>query len=201
VAEFEKAGAYVLKDKAAVDKLRALTFPDGGPINREFVGATADKLAKIAGIDAPEGTKLLVAVLDKTGGAEQLSREKLCPILGFFTYDTWERAVAIANENLEHEGKGHSCVIHSHNTEHIEYAAESISVSRFSICQQGSGSLGGTLQNGLNPTGTLGCGSWGGNSLSENLWWNHLVNISRIAYEVKGRAIPSDDEIWGPDPV
>jgi succinate-semialdehyde dehydrogenase len=199
VAEFEKAGAYVLKDKAAVDKLRALTFPDGGPINRAFVGMPATKLAELSGFAVPVGTKLLFVPLESYGEAEQLAREKLCPILSAFQYRTWEEAVAIANANLEVDGKGHSVVIHSFDKEKIEYAALNISVSRFSINQQGSGSLGGTLLNGLNPTATLGCGSWGGNSLSENLWWHHLVNISRIAYVAPGRTMPTDEEIWGED--
>ena len=61
----------------------------------------------------------------------------------------------------------------------------------------GSSGLGGAFNNGLNPTATLGCGSWGNNSISENLWWHHLVNISRIAYIIPNKPTPTDDEIWG----
>ncbi|MDR0424155.1 MAG: succinate-semialdehyde dehydrogenase, partial [Clostridiales Family XIII bacterium] len=61
----------------------------------------------------------------------------------------------------------------------------------------GSNSLGGTLTNGLNPTATLGCGTWGNNSLSENLWFHHLINVSRIAYEIPNAPNYTDEEIWG----
>ena len=109
----------------------------------------------------------------------------------------WEDAVKIAHTNLTVDGQGHSVTIHSNDKEKIEAAALELPVSRFSINQQGSSSLGGTLTNGLNPTATLGCGSWGNNSISENLWWHHLVNISRIAYVIPGKVAPTDEEIWG----
>jgi succinate-semialdehyde dehydrogenase len=115
-----------------------------------------------------------------------------------FVYSDWNEAVANASANIDNEGTGHSCVIHSFTKDNIEYAATQIRVSRFVVNQIGSNSLGGTLANGLNPTGTLGCGSWGGNSLSENLWYTHLINISRIAYEIPdapGLKL-TDDEIW-----
>ncbi|HML38472.1 MAG TPA: succinate-semialdehyde dehydrogenase, partial [Bacillota bacterium] len=105
--------------------------------------------------------------------------------------------VAIVNANLDVEGKGHSMVIHSFNKEHIEYAAENIPVSRFLVNGIGSSGLGGAYTNGLAPTGTLGCGSWGNNSLSENLSYRHLINISRIAYTNPDAHIPTPEEIWG----
>ncbi|MDR1621439.1 MAG: hypothetical protein LBS00_03580 [Synergistaceae bacterium] len=86
-----------------------------------------------------------------------------------------------------------------HVSQLIQKAREAqlkLSVSRFSINQIGSNSLGGTLANGLNPTATLGCGTWSNNSLSENLWFHHLVNISRIAYEIKDAPKLTDEEIW-----
>jgi succinate-semialdehyde dehydrogenase len=61
----------------------------------------------------------------------------------------------------------------------------------------GSSGLGGSFDNGLNPTATLGCGSWGNNSISENLWWKHLVNIARIAVADPNAKIPTDEEVWG----
>jgi len=87
-------------------------------------------------------------------------------------------------------------VIHSQHNSHIEYAALQLPVSRFAVNQQGSSALGGAFTNGLNPTGTLGCGSWGNNSISENLWYHHLINVTRIAYTIADREIPTDDQIW-----
>jgi succinate-semialdehyde dehydrogenase len=198
-AELEKCNAYLIKDSKELDLLRKSVFPDGGAINKSLVGTSAFNIASKSGFSVPETTKVLVVAVEKHGREEIFTREKLCPILAAVPYKTWEEAVAIAADNLDQEGKGHSVVIHSFDTAKIEYAALNLCVSRFSVNQQGSASLGGTLRNGLNPTATLGCGSWGNNSISENLWWHHLVNISRIAYEIKGINVPSDAEIWGED--
>jgi succinate-semialdehyde dehydrogenase len=197
IAEFKAHGAYYVSDPAEVDKFRKTLFIDG-VIAKSLVGRSPATIAKAAGIDIAEDTKLIVIKLDKTGADEPLAKEKLFPVLAFYVYDTWENGVAKAAANIEYEGTGHSAVIHSFTKEHIEYAANKIKVSRFSVNQIGSNSLGGTLTNGLNPTGTLGCGSWGNNSLSENLWFHHLINISRIAYEIKDApaAKLTDDEIW-----
>ena len=102
----------------------------------------------------------------------------------------------IAYQNIMNEGTGHSMAIHSNNKAHIEYVAVKIPVSRFVVNQVGSSGIGGALDNGLLPTATLSTGSWGGNSLSGNLWWNHLVNISRLAYIIPGKKVPTDEEIW-----
>ncbi|MFA7573588.1 MAG: hypothetical protein WCY24_07685, partial [Lutispora sp.] len=165
-------------------------------INRDCVGASPVFLAKLAGIVVPEDTKLLVVKVKETGKEDYFSKEKMCPILSIYDYDTWEEAVAIAKNNLEYEGKGHSVVIHSNTKENIEYAALVLPASRFLVNQIGSSGLGGSFKNALNPAATLGCGSWGNNSISENLWFHHLINISRISYEVPEKYIPTDDEIW-----
>ncbi|MDR2355032.1 MAG: aldehyde dehydrogenase family protein [Clostridiales Family XIII bacterium] len=198
IAEFEKQGAYFVGDPAEADKFRKTLFIDG-VIAKSLVGAKPVTIAKAAGVDIAEDTKLIVVKIDKTGAAEPLSREKLFPVLALYVYDSWEDGVANAAENIDNEGTGHSAVIHSYTRENIEYAANRIRVSRFSVNQIGSNSLGGTLTNGLNPTATLGCGTWGNNSLSENLWFHHLINISRIAYEIADApaAKLSDEEIWG----
>ena len=190
----QEQGAYYVGNPDEIARLREAAFP-GGVLNKAFVGASPAFIAEAAGLKIPENTKLLVVKLEKDASAEPLAREKMFPVLGAFAYDTWEDAVRMAAANLEVEGKGHSVVIHSFQKDHIEYAAENICVSRFSINQIGSSSLGGSFTNGLNPTSTLGCGSWGNNSLSENLWFTHLINVSRIAYEVP-KHVPTDEEIW-----
>ena len=188
-------GAYYVKEQEEVDALRKALFPEG-KMNVACVGATPFDIAKMAGIDIQEDTKLLVVKVEKYGTDDYFSKEKMCPVLSAYRYDTWEQAVNIANANLEYEGKGHSVTIHSYTKENIEYAAQILPVSRFAVNQIGSSGLGGSFVNGLNPTATLGCGSWGNNSISENLWFNHLINISRIAYEIPGKRVPTDDEIW-----
>ncbi|MEG2200479.1 MAG: succinate-semialdehyde dehydrogenase, partial [Anaerovorax sp.] len=105
--------------------------------------------------------------------------------------------VEIARENLEAEGKGHSVSIHSNSIENIEYVGTELCVSRFVVNQVCASSAGGSFYNGLAPTNTLGCGSWGHNSISENLDYKHLINISRIAYFMKDNHVPTDEELWG----
>ncbi|MFC1485391.1 succinate-semialdehyde dehydrogenase, partial [bacterium] len=95
------------------------------------------------------------------------------------------------------EGKGHTCAIHSNNKNNIETAAAALSVSRMVVNQPSSTSAGGSFFNGFAPTTTLGCGSWGNNSISENLDYKHLINIERIGYPTLSKKAPTDEEVWG----
>jgi len=112
-----------------------------------------------------------------------------------FEYDTFADAISLATFNLETEGKGHSCAIHSNNTDHVTLAGQKLPVSRLVVNEPCSLTAGGSLQNGFAPTTTLGCGSWGNNSISENLDYKHLINIHRIGYADK-KNVPTDEEIW-----
>lgn len=189
-----QGGAYIGGD-AHVAALRKAMFPDGS-INKEVVGATPQAIAEMAGLTVPPEATFLLVRVTKGGKEEDLSKEKLCPVLAICPYDTWEEAVALAVDNLKNEGAGHSAIIHSNNKSRVEYAALRLPVSRIGVNLVGSSGLGGGFDCGLNPTATLGCGTWGNNSISENLWWHHLVNISRIAYRMPDNPVPTDEEIW-----
>ena len=142
----------------------------------------------------PEGTRI---ILIKSDGSDDdvLRKEKMCPVMVAFEYETFDDAIALAQFNLEIEGKGHSCAIHSNNTDHVRLAGQSLPVSRLVVNEPSSITAGGALTNGFAPTTTLGCGSWGNNSISENLDYKHLINIHRIGYK-KEAVPPSDAEIW-----
>lgn len=196
VDEFAKLGGYYAADPEQVKSLRNTLFPEG-VLNKQAVGLSAPVLARMAGFSVAEDTKLLIVMADGPGKQDAFGKEKLCPVLAAYTYKTWEEAVSIANTNLDLEGKGHSCVIHSFTKDNIEYAACNIPVSRFLVNGIGSSGLGGAYTNSLVPTATLGCGSWGNNSISENLDFRHLINISRIAYTNANAHIPTPEEIWG----
>jgi len=195
VTLLQKNGALYVSEHDELDAFRKVTFPNGA-INKDFVGQSAIKIGKLAGLPVTADSKLIAVKAEGYGAAELFTKEKLCPILAVCAYDTWEEAVEIAKANLEIEGKGHSCSLHSNNKQHIEFAAESICVSRFAVNQIGSSALGGAMNNGLNPTSTLGCGTWGNNSISENLWYKHLINVSRVAYVIDDAVIPTDEDIW-----
>ncbi len=196
ISKFVAQGAHYVSDPAEVKSLRNTVFP-GGALNKAAVGLSAFKIAELAGIKTDPAAKLLIVKVDEAGASDVFCKEKLFPILAAYRYKTWEDAVAIANANLEVEGKGHSMVMHSFTKKNIEYAAENICVSRFLVNGIGSSGLGGAYANGLVPTGTLGCGSWGNNSLSGNLDFSHLINISRIAYTNANAYVPTPEEIWG----
>lgn len=196
IAEYRKNGGVYIDDPAQIDALRSAMFP-GGIMNKDLVGQSALKVAAAAGIEVPEDTRVLLVKAPAYGKADAFSKEKMCPVMALYTYDTWEEAIAIADANLAVEGRGHSVAIHSNNQAHIEAAAEVLPVSRFLINQTCATNNGGSLYNSLSATTTLGCGSWGGNTISENLSWKHLFNVSRIATVRPGAVAPTDEEIWG----
>jgi succinate-semialdehyde dehydrogenase len=197
VAIFQKNGAFYVDKPEDVQKLRETLFP-GGVMDKDLVGQSALAVAAKCGFDAPEGTKVLLVKADATGRADLFSKEKMCPVIATYDFlETWGDCVRAADENLSVEGRGHSVAIHSGTREHIEAAALKLPVSRFLVNQVCSTSNGGSFFNSLSATTTLGCGSWGNNSISENLSWRHLFNVSRIAGLRPGSRMPSDDEIWG----
>ena len=110
---------------------------------------------------------------------------------------TFEEAVAIAQANLDYEGKGHSVSLHTNDIGHARFAGQKLEVARILVNQICSTMNGGALTNSLTPTTTLGCCSWGNNSISENFSHKFLLNVIRVAYPKKDTRIPTDDEIWG----
>jgi succinate-semialdehyde dehydrogenase len=192
---FVKNGAAYFDDPATVDKFRKALVPNG-QIHKDSVGQPVAAIAKLAGVEIPAGTKLIILKPEKYGREDHLSREKMCPVMTAYEYNTWEDAVDIAHANLLYEGAGHSVDVQSNTKEHIEYAGLKLPVSRILVNQICTSMNGGAFQNSLSPTTTLGCGSWGNNSISENLSYYHLFNKSRIAYVKPKWNQPSDEEIF-----
>lgn len=195
IEEFKKNGAYYVEKEEEIEKFAKVLF-NNGSINGKVVGQSVDFIGDLAGVNIPEGTKVIVLKARGYGQNDILCKEKMCPVMVSFEYDTIEDAIKIAQSNLEVEGKGHSCAIHSNNMENIKQAGERLTVSRLVVNQPSSTSAGGALYNGFAPTTTLGCGSWGNNSISENLDYKHLINVSRIGLYNKDAYIPTDKEIW-----
>ena len=192
---FEKNGAFIISKPEEKEAIRNAMFVEGA-MSRHVIGQSVQTISKLAKIPMPEDTKVIVVEADGSGKEDILAKEKMCPVLAAFKYKSFEEGVEIARANLEEEGKGHSVSIHSNNKEHIEYAGKELCVSRFVINQVCATSAGGSFYNGLAPTNTLGCGSWGNNSISENLSYTHLINVSRIAYFMKDNHVPTDGELW-----
>lgn len=193
--EFKDQGAYVIDDPDVTAKLANVVFP-AGTISKHVVGQSVQAIAWMAGISIPEDRKVIVVKPERYGAGIVWSKEKMCPIMAAYSYKTWEEAVEIAYQNLLVEGEGHSADIQSDNRAHIEYAGVKLPVSRVMVNQISSSMAGGAFANSLNPTTTLGCGSWGNNAISENLFYTHLMNKSRIVLVKKNWKQPSDEEIF-----
>jgi len=194
IEAFQEKGAFYVDDQAVVDRFRAVLFEDGYTA-KEMVGQSVETVAKFAAVELPPNTRVIL--LKSNGQPDDVLRnEKMCPVLAAFEYDTLEEAIDIAAANLEIRGKGHTCVIHSNTQANIEKIGLALPVSRVAINEPGSLSVGGTLQNGFIPTGTLGCGSWGNNSISENFNYRHMINTQRIGFTLRDKVVPSDNEIW-----
>lgn len=196
IEHFEATGkVWFTSDPLQVQKLRDVVFP-GGRLNKDVVGQSARAIGAMAGIDVPDNARLILLPASGTGTDDVLAKEKLCPVIAIFPYATFQDAVRHAKTNLLMEGAGHSAALHSHNEANIRTAGLDLPISRLVVNQVSSTSAGGSLTNGFAATTTLGCGSWGGNSISENLDFKHLMNVSRIGKVITGKVVPTDEEIW-----
>jgi succinate-semialdehyde dehydrogenase len=191
-------GAYYAETPEEVDRFRKALFPDGKVINRDLVGKSAPEIAKLAGVNVPANTTVILLRGDshKIGREDPICGEKMCPALVLLAYDTFEQAVEIARTNLLFQGAGHTSVVHTNDTKKAEYCGATLPVSRLLVNQPGIFAANPALANGFNPTSTLGCGSWGNNSISENLTFEHLINISRIGWMRDPKDIPNLRQIW-----
>lgn len=197
IGYFKENHVFYVEDEKTIEKFRKVLFHDG-VISRDVVGQSAPKIAKLAQVEVPEDTKMILIKGDREqiGAKDVLCGEKMCPVIISLTYDTFDNAVAIAKENLLYQGAGHSAVIHTNDVKKAEYCGIELPVSRMIVNQPGIFAANSALANGFNPTSTLGCGSWGNNSISENLTYEHLINISRIGWIKDADKIPSPKLIW-----
>lgn len=195
IEEFKKNKCFYIDDEETVQKVTDVLFPNG-VMNKVLVGVSALKIAEAAGLDVPSDTKVILLKAPGYGKGYPLSKEKMCPVISTYKYRDFKEAVKIAQANLDVEGRGHSVSLHSNNKAHIEYAGETLTVSRVLINQICSTMNGGSFFNSLNPTTTLGCASWGNNSISENFSYKFLLNVIRIAYRLENVKVPTDEEIW-----
>ena len=196
VQVFKNTGkVWFTNDENQIQKLRETVFVDGH-LNKDVVGKSPREVGAMAGIDVPESARIILLPAKGAGTEDILAKEKLCPVVAILPYKEFEEAVQKAKANLIVEGAGHSAALHSNDDAHIRSAGLELPISRLVVNQPSSLTAGGSLTNGFAPTTTLGCGSWGGNSISENLDYKHLMNVSRIGRIIKDKVVPTDEEIW-----
>ena len=175
----KKSGAHVCSE-AETDALRNYLFHDRG-FNVEAVGRDASWIAEQAGFKVARNVRALVTPIDLIGVGEDLSREKLCPVLGFYTASSVQQAVTQARALLRFAGAGHSAAIHSTSTKNImaySAAVESYRVVVNAPCSQGAAGF----DTNLAPTFTVGTGFFGRSSVGENIGPQHLVNWTKVAW-------------------
>ena len=181
-AEFVKRGAYFLtaKEKEKVGKVIMID----GHLNAAIVGQPAYKIADMAGVKVPEDTKSLIAECSKVGVEEPFSAEKLSPVLAMYSAKDFEAGTELAKSLVSFGGKGHTSVLYTNpmNNDRIKHYGHVMITGRVLInCPASQGAIGDVYNFRLEPSLTLGCGSWGGNSVSENVGVKHLMNIKSVA--------------------
>jgi acetaldehyde dehydrogenase (acetylating) len=181
--EFVRQGAYFM-NPAEIDAVgKALVTPQRLP-NPALVGKPATYIARQAGIAVPPETRVLMAELAGVGRDYPLSIEKLCPVLSFYVVRDWTEGCERCIQILRYGGMGHTMAIHSRNEEVIlQFGLRKPAFRIVVNTPTTHGSIG--LTTGLDPAMTLGCGGWGGNITSDNISPRHLLNIKRLAYEVR----------------
>ncbi len=181
--EMQLRGAYFLTPEET-EKVRK-TIIINGALNAKIVGQSACKIAELSGFTAPEGSKVLVGEVESVELSEEFAHEKLSPVLAMYCADTFEDAVAKADRLIKDGGLGHTSSLYINvetGHEKIEYFRSVMKTCRIVINTPSSqGGIGDLYNFKFAPSLTLGCGSWGGNSVSENVGVKHLINIKTVA--------------------
>ncbi len=186
--EMQAQGGYFLSETESDALAAVLVTPRGLP-NPELVGRPALEIAGRAGLDVPADTRVLIARLDGVGRDHPLSIEKLCPVLSFYVVGDWQAGCERCKEILAYGGMGHTMAIHSRNDAVIlEFGLRKPAFRIVVNTPTTHGSIG--LTTGLDPAMMLGCGGHGGNITSDNISPLHLLNIKRVAHEVRPASAP-----------
>lgn len=193
--QFIDQGGYFLSNAEADTLAKQLVTPQRLP-NPVFVGKSAIHIAQKLGIAVPPDTRALIAELKGVGRDHPLSIEKLCPVLSYYVVKDWREGCERCKEILRYGGMGHTMSIHSQNDAVIlEFGLHK---PAYRICVNTPtthGSIG--LTTGLDPAMTLGCGGFGGNITSDNISPKHLLNIKRVAYELRPAQVPDVPRVPG----
>ena len=180
-AEFITRGCHFVTGKDR--KKLAETIVINGKLNSAIVGQSAEKIAQMAGIKVPAGTKILIAEASAVNDEEVFAREKLSPVLAFYRAKDFKHAVDLARDLILYGGAGHTSVLYTDeaNEEHIDLFKDMPTARTLINIPSSQGAIGDVYNFKLAPSLTLGCGSWGGNSVSENIGVKHLMNVKSVA--------------------
>jgi sulfoacetaldehyde dehydrogenase len=183
----------VMLDAAEKAKLQAVMFP-GGKLSPSTTAQSAERVAGLAGLSAKG--KFLMVPETGAGADYPFSGEKLAPVLAVYKAKDFDEAFDLTCRIYEYQGKGHSVSLHSRDPSQAMRLGLEMPVARVIVNQAHCIATGGSFDNGLPFSLSMGCGTWGGNSFSDNMHWRHFLNITRISRVIPEK-VPSEDEIFG----
>lgn len=192
VAAMAGAGGAVVQDEAAIT---AKLWP-GGHLNRSVIAQDADKMIAALNLDVPEGTEYIAVPTTGIGADHPLSGEKLSRVLALYRAADFDEAVNTTRQIQIHQGAGHSVGLHSTDDARAMTLATAIPTSRVIVNQAHTFATGGSFTNGMPFSLSMGCGTWGGNSVNDNVNYRHFLQSTKIIREIPARE-PTLDDIFG----
>jgi sulfoacetaldehyde dehydrogenase len=195
--EFRREGGALLSPEEKA-KLQAVMFPHG-KLGSATTAQPVAKICKLAGLTRPELTRASFLMVEEDGAGRDspFSGEKLCPVLAVYRARDFEHAFALAQAIYDYQGNGHSVGIHTRDDAHVMKLGLEMTVCRVIVNQAHAIANGGSFDNGLPFSLSMGCGTWGGNSFSDNLNYRHFLNTTRIVRAVAPNE-PSPDDLFAP---
>ncbi len=178
--------------------LQKAMFP-GGHLSPAITAQSVSKVCAVAGLTRPELVAAKCLLVEETGTGKDypFSGEKLSPVLTVYRARDFDHAFNIMRGVYDYMGNGHSCGIHTTNEDHIRRLGFEMTVCRVIVNQAHTFATGGSFDNGLPFSLSMGCGTWGGNSISENLNYRHFINVTRLVTTIPENK-PSEDDLFGP---
>jgi len=193
--QLQKEGGYLASDEDKT-RLKAVMWDAENHRTLETVARSAATIAEIAGFSLPAGKTFIIVQEDHIGKEHVFSGEKLSPVLAIFRYSGFANALDMIQRIFEVGGKGHSCGIYSFDLDHIHQLALVAPVSRIMVRQPQVRGNAGSFTNGMPMTASLGCGTWGGNIISENIGVKHFMNVTWVSQPIPEDK-PTEQEIFG----
>jgi sulfoacetaldehyde dehydrogenase len=196
LAALAREGGVLLSTAEKATLERAM-FP-GGKLSPAVTAQPVSRICEIAGLTRPDLTRAKCLMVEETGAgrAYPFSGEKLSPVLALYRAGDFDHALRIVRGIYDYMGDGHSCGIHTADRAHVERLGHEMTVCRVIVNQAHAIANGGSFDNGLPFSLSMGCGTWGGNSFSENLNYRHFMNVTRIVRTIPPRE-PTVEDVFG----
>jgi len=198
IAALKKEGSHICSPEEKEQLKKWMWVPNKKghlALNPEIIAKSAESIAADAGIKVPEGTRVLAVEAASPVSDEKFADEKISPVLTLWKYADFEEGFILLKQMTDHAGTGHSCGIHTFNEEYIHRLGIEMKSSRIMVRQPQAPANGGNFFNGMPSTVTLGCGSWGGNITTENIYYKHFLNITWLSVPIPV-VKPTDEEMF-----